>query len=79
MYEVIDLETGDSHGLYDCLGEARGCVRYDRLTAYQIWRGNVRVEECDPYLGDDDWVREALGEANPEDTPALGDPWWSAP
>jgi hypothetical protein len=57
-YEVIDLDTDESHGLYPSLDEARGCVEFDKLRAYQIWRGhvdadgdfcgNVRVESCDP-------------------------------
>ena len=62
MYEVINLETGESHGTYETLERARGCVAFDGLTAYQIWRGDIRIEECDPYLGDDDRVRQALGE-----------------
>lgn len=46
-YEVFNLETDESHGTYDTLSEARGCVRFDRLETYSIWRGDVRVECCD--------------------------------
>ena len=62
MYEVINLETGESHGEYETLERARGRVAFDKLSAYEIWRGDTRVEECDPYLGDDDRVRQAMGE-----------------
>lgn len=63
-YEVIDLRTDESHGTFETLEEARGCVRFDKLRAYAIWRYNVRVECCDPYEGDDDRVKQALGEPN---------------
>jgi hypothetical protein len=62
-YEVINLDTDESHGVYETLGEARGCVQFDRLRAYSIWRGDIRIECCDPYEGDDARVRQALGEA----------------
>ncbi len=73
MYEVIDLDTDESHGIYDTLSEARGCVRFDDLEAYSIWQGHygpdgwttdVRVECCDPYDGDDDRAKQGLGEWN---------------
>lgn len=63
-YEVIDLTTDESHGEYPTLEQARGCVRFDKLRAYSIWHGNVRVECCDPYDGDDYRVKQALGEPN---------------
>jgi hypothetical protein len=44
MYEVINLETLESHGEYRSLDEARGCVEFDRLVAYAIWHGDERVE-----------------------------------
>jgi hypothetical protein len=40
MFDVINLDTDKSHGLYDSLERARGCVEFDGLTAYQIWRGD---------------------------------------
>ena len=49
VYQVIDLNTDESHGTYPTLEQARGCVAFDRLTAYSIWKDNVRVECCDPY------------------------------
>jgi hypothetical protein len=76
MYEVTDLGTDESHGVYASLAEARGCVWSDRLAAYSIWRGRwelladgspaefiavERVEHCDPYDGDDDRARQGLG------------------
>ena len=64
MFEVINLHTGESHGEYETLEQARGCVAFDRLDAYQIWREDgARIESCEPYEGNDDRVRQALGEA----------------
>lgn len=62
-YEVIDLNTDESHGEFDSLAEARGCVAYDRLTNYSIWCGNIRVEHCDPPDTDDDRVLQSTGNA----------------
>lgn len=66
FYEVFDLnsDNDESHGSYRTLDEARAAVRYDRLKAYSIWRDNVRVEHCEPYDGDDDRVKQALGLPN---------------
>lgn len=62
MYEVINLKTDESHGEYDSLDEARGCVEYDRLTHYYIWQdGAGRVEHCEPYEGTDERVRQGTG------------------
>lgn len=50
-YEVVDLEaprSTQSHGWYDSIEEARGCVAYDRLRSWQIWsRDEVLVAERD--------------------------------
>ena len=62
FYEVFDLDSDEQHGSYATLDEARAAVRYDRLKAYSIWRDNVRVENCDPYDGDDDRVKIGLGQ-----------------
>lgn len=62
-YEVINLETDESHGTYPTLEQARGCVRFDGIRSYSIWRGDVRVECCDVYDGDDDRVLQAMGQA----------------
>lgn len=36
-YEVYSLETDESHGTFETLSEARGCVSYDRIqAAYEI-------------------------------------------
>lgn len=64
MYEVIDLNSEESHGSFETLDEARGCVRFDRLSAYSIWHNNVRIECCEPYEGNDDRVAQALGQPN---------------
>ena len=65
MYEVIDLDTEETQGTYETLDEARGAVRFNRLRAYSIWQNeNVRVEHCDPYDGDDDRIKQALGLPN---------------
>jgi hypothetical protein len=63
-YTVTDLDTDELHGEFDTLAEARGCVRYDKLAAYSIWRGGVRVECCEPYYGDDDRAKQGLGLPN---------------
>lgn len=49
-YEVVDLNTGKSHGVYDSLDEARGCVEFDQLTHWSIddaLHGRI-VEQHDP-------------------------------
>ena len=63
-FEVIDLDTDESQGKFDTRDEARACVRFNRLRAYAIWDGNTRVECCDPYTGDDDRIKQALGQPN---------------
>lgn len=63
FYEVFDLTTDEAYGSYRTLNEARAAIRHDRLKAYAIWRDNVRVECCDPYEGDDDRVKIALGQS----------------
>lgn len=63
-YKVINLDTDESHGEYSTLEQAHVCVRFDKLRAYSIWHGNVRVEYCEPYEGDDDRAKQGLGEPN---------------
>jgi len=63
-FEVIDLDTQESQGEFDTRDEARACVRFNRLRAYAIWDGTIRVECCDPYDGDDDRAKQALGQPN---------------
>jgi hypothetical protein len=76
FYEVIDLETDDAHGSYRTLDEARRAVSYDRLEKWAIWRDNVRVECCDPYDGDDDRMKQAMGEPNASEYDTQGHDRW---
>jgi hypothetical protein len=43
MFEVIDPRNNESHGTYDTLAEALGCVEFDRLTTYSVWHNGERV------------------------------------
>ena len=45
-FEVINLATEESHGVYETLTEARGCARYDRLREYSIWHNDSLVEQA---------------------------------
>jgi hypothetical protein len=45
-YLVIDLETG-AGTRFETMSEARGCIAYDHLTRYQIWRLGVCVDSTD--------------------------------
>jgi hypothetical protein len=49
MFQVIDLNatTGRQRdrGDYETLDEAHGCVTFDGLDHWQIWNGDVLVEE----------------------------------
>jgi len=47
MYNVINLNTNESHGEYETVGDARACVWYDKLDAYEIWLGDLLVQSCD--------------------------------
>jgi hypothetical protein len=66
VYQVLNLETGESQGEFNTLNEARSAVLFDRLTRYEIWQvkvegnaicGERRVEYCDPYAGKVNRVR----------------------
>jgi hypothetical protein len=46
-FEVFERPSADSHGVYDTLDEARGCVSYDRLKEWEIWQGDHIVDESD--------------------------------
>ena len=62
-YEVINCESGKSHGEFETLDEARGCVLFDRLFSYMIMFGNECVVDCDQGpISDDPRVRQAMGE-----------------
>lgn len=46
MYTVYDEDTGESHGEYETLSQAKGCVEYDKLSHWSIWvEDNYRVEQ----------------------------------
>lgn len=66
MYEIVNLDTGESVTRYAALSKARAAAR--KLRAYEInhWESGERlerVEHCDPYDGDDNRVRQAMGDA----------------
>ena len=44
-FDVIARPSNESHGIYNTLDEARGCVEFDRLRDYEIWQGDRIVEE----------------------------------
>jgi hypothetical protein len=77
VYQVLNLETGESQGEFDTLNEARSAVLFDRLTRYEIWQvkvegdaicGERRVEFCDPYEGKVNRARETRGETTEKPT-----------
>jgi len=39
-YEVKNGTTNESHGWYEDLDEAYGCIRFDRLKFWQVWHAN---------------------------------------
>ena len=43
-YEVINVETGESHGTYETLERARGCVEFDDLKDWEIWENGQCVD-----------------------------------
>jgi hypothetical protein len=47
-YQLIDLATGVSYGGFRSLEAARQYAREEHLEAWDIFRGNVRVEYHDP-------------------------------
>lgn len=66
-YELIDLQTDEPMGEFETVPDARRQIRRSKLTHYAIYRnddrGSVLVEKCDPYEGDDDRVKIALGQS----------------
>ena len=36
-YQVIDVTTGNSHGHYDTIGRAYGCIEFNLLHDWEIW------------------------------------------
>lgn len=51
-YHLICLVTGESHGGYDSLDDARTAARACGLKAWDILHGNLRVERHDPFIPD---------------------------
>ena len=51
-YHLIDLATGFSHGGFKSLAAARQYAREEAIPAWQIFRGNVRIEQHDPREAD---------------------------
>ena len=49
-YHLIDLATGVSHGGFETLTGARQSAREKALIAWDIFHGNVRVEDHDPAM-----------------------------
>lgn len=48
-FEVFNTPSfPTSHGVFDTLDEARGCVAFDHLVQYEIWQGDTIVEASDP-------------------------------
>ena len=47
-YEVFERPSNESHGIYDTLDEARGCVEFYRLRDFEIWMGDHIVDEGAP-------------------------------
>lgn len=47
VYDTTEWRQGvhRSHGVYDTLDEARGCVEFDSLTLFEIWQGDHIVEQ----------------------------------
>jgi hypothetical protein len=85
LYELYDtdentlLRTGD-------YAEIRAHVNKHRPNGYEVWEGSLdddgdfvgtmRVEFMNE-MPDDPRVAEHLGYHTPEDTPSLGNPWWT--
>jgi len=51
-YHLIDLYSGESKGGFESLEAARRYAREEGLTAWQIWRNNIRIEHHDPNAKD---------------------------
>ena len=51
-YHLIDLATGFSHGGFKSLAAARQYAREEAIPAWQVLRGNVRIEQHDPREAD---------------------------
>lgn len=45
-FELVDLHSETSHGRYASLAEARRAARRGHLHAYEIWKGDRRIEQA---------------------------------
>lgn len=85
LYELYDanestlLQTAD-------YAEIKAHVNRNRPNGYEVWEGTIdedgefvaeRRVEFMHEIPDDPRVAEHIGYHTPEDTPSLGDPWWS--
>lgn len=39
-YQVINVETGESHGFFETVERARGCIEFDKISDWEIWADN---------------------------------------
>jgi hypothetical protein len=46
-FAVRALPGLEDHGNYPTLDEARGCVAFDGLEQFQIWRGDALIESVE--------------------------------
>jgi hypothetical protein len=51
-YQLVCLITGESHGGYDSLEDARAAAHLAGLASWDILRGNERIEHHDPLVSD---------------------------
>jgi hypothetical protein len=51
-YHLVDLLSGESLGGFVTLAAARAEARAARLTSWDIFQGNVRIERHDPGVDD---------------------------
>lgn len=74
-YEVTNLDTFEQEGIFASLYDARRVAR--KLPSYEIWKGDMdldgefvgerRMEHCEHYHGDDDRVKQAIGQWSPSE------------
>jgi hypothetical protein len=88
MSTIYQLYDADDNTLLQTAdyAEIRTYLNEKRPNGYSVWDGhldeerdfvaNLRVEFMDE-RPDDPRVAEHIGYHAPEDTPSLGDPWWS--
>ena len=85
LYELYDSNENTLLQAAD-YAEIRKHINQNRPDGYEVWEGSLdedgdfeahrRVEFMNE-RPDDPRVAEHIGYHTPEDTPSLGDPWWS--